>query len=127
MAEYIKREAFVAWLKRIPLKDLSEGRGLCRIIMEEDFKRAIRELPREVIADVAPGVHGKPAKKIRTVTLTTYHEEIGHFAADGANLYRKEMTHAEIPYEHCPVCGATLCSRWHNFCGKCGARMDGEA
>ena len=54
MAEYIKRDAFIAWLKRIPLKDLSDGRGLCRIIMEEDFKRAIRELPREVIADVAP-------------------------------------------------------------------------
>lgn len=54
MAEYIERDAFIAWLKRIPLKDLSDGRGLCRIIMEEDFKRAIRELPREVIADVAP-------------------------------------------------------------------------
>ena len=59
MAEYIKRDAFVAWLKRIPLKDLSDGRGLCRIIMEEDFKRAIKELPREVIADVAPVVRCK--------------------------------------------------------------------
>ena len=59
MADYIKRDAFIAWLKRIPLKDLSDGLGLCRIIMEEDFKRAIRELPREVIADVAPIVHCK--------------------------------------------------------------------
>lgn len=53
MAEYIKRDAFIAWLKRIPIKDLSDGRGLCRIIMEEDFKRAIRELPGEMIVDVA--------------------------------------------------------------------------
>ena len=54
MGKYIKRDAFIAWLKRIPLKDLSDGRGLCRIIMEEDFKRAIRELPGEMIVDVAP-------------------------------------------------------------------------
>lgn len=62
MAEYIKRDEFIAWLKRIPLKDLSEGRGLCRIIMEEDFKRAIKKLPREVIADVAPVVRCKDCK-----------------------------------------------------------------
>ena len=36
-----------------------------------------------------------------------------------------EVVHAEIPYDNCPICGATLCSRWHNFCGKCGAKMDG--
>lgn len=34
MAKCIDREALIAWLKRIPIKDLSEGRGLCRIIME---------------------------------------------------------------------------------------------
>lgn len=54
MAKYIDREALIAWLKRIPIKDLSEGLGLCRIIMEEDFKRAIRELPGEMIVDVEP-------------------------------------------------------------------------
>ena len=32
MAKYIDREALVEWLKRIPLKDLSDGRGLCRVI-----------------------------------------------------------------------------------------------
>ena len=59
MVEYIEREALAAWLKRIPLKDLSEGRGLCRVIMEEDFKHAIRTLPDGVIADVAPVRHGQ--------------------------------------------------------------------
>lgn len=62
MVEYIEREALAAWLKRIPLKDLSEGRGLCRVIMEEDFKHAIRTLPDGVIADVAPVVRCKDCR-----------------------------------------------------------------
>ena len=33
MAKYIDREALIEWLKRIPLKDLSDGLGLCRVIM----------------------------------------------------------------------------------------------
>ena len=59
MAKYIDREALVEWLKRIPLKDLSDGRGLCRIIMEEDFKRAIRTIPDGTIVDLEPVVHGR--------------------------------------------------------------------
>ena len=82
----------------------------------------IQRLPA---ADVAPVRHGKPITKTRTVTITDYHEARGVFAADGSNVYIKNMVHTEIPYDHCPACGATLCSRWHNFCGKCGARMDG--
>ena len=46
MAKYIDREALVEWLKRIPLKDLSDGRGLCRVIMEDDFKKAIKKMPK---------------------------------------------------------------------------------
>ena len=59
MAEYIDREALVEWLNRIPLKDLSDGRGLCRVIMEDDFKKAIKKMPKGIIADVAPVVHGR--------------------------------------------------------------------
>ena len=59
MAKYINREELVEWLKRIPLKDLSDGRGLCRIIMEGDFKRAIRTIPDGAIIDVAPVRHGR--------------------------------------------------------------------
>lgn len=59
MAKYINREELVDWLKRIPLKDLSDGLGLCRVIMEEDFKRAIRTIPAGTIIDVAPVVHGR--------------------------------------------------------------------
>ena len=91
-----------------------------------DYAAAWSEIRKLPAADVAPVVHGKPVTKIHTDTLTGYHEAIGKFAEDGANLYRKKMVHANIPYYHCPVCGVALCSRWRNYCGKCGARMDLE-
>lgn len=101
MAEYIKRDAFIAWLKRIPLKDLSDGLGLCRIIMEEDFKRAIRELPGEMIVDVAPVVHGRwETNSDRPDTL------ICAMCKCGFDMWK-----------HDP----------HNYCPNRGARMDGEA
>ena len=59
MNEYIKREALIEWLKRIPIIDLSDGRGLCRVIMEDDFKKAIKKMPKGIIADVAPVLHGR--------------------------------------------------------------------
>lgn len=62
MAEYIEREELVEWIKRIPLKDLSDGLGLCRVIMEEDFKRAIRTIPAGTPADAAPVVRCKECK-----------------------------------------------------------------
>ena len=45
----ISRDAFVEWLKRIPIRDLSDGAGLYRIIMADDFERAIKELPSDII------------------------------------------------------------------------------
>ena len=54
MTKYIDREALVEWLKRIPLKDLSDGLGLCRVIMEEDFKKAIKNMPKGIIVDAVP-------------------------------------------------------------------------
>ena len=56
MTKYIDREALVEWLKRIPLKDLSDGLGLCRIIMEDDFKKAIKNMPKGIIVDAVPVV-----------------------------------------------------------------------
>lgn len=37
------------WLKKIPFHDLSDGRGLCRIIFAEDFERAMASFPGETI------------------------------------------------------------------------------
>ena len=59
MAKYIDRDALIEWLKRIRLIDLSDGRGLCRVIMEDDFKKAIKKMPKGIIADVAPVRHGR--------------------------------------------------------------------
>ena len=54
----ISRDAFVEWLKRIPIKDLSDGLGLCRIIMADDFERAIKELPSDMVYDAEPIGYG---------------------------------------------------------------------
>lgn len=51
MDKYIERDAFIEWLKKIPMVDLSDGRGLCRVIMEDDFKRAIKNMPESIIHD----------------------------------------------------------------------------
>ena len=101
MAKYIDREDLVEWLKRIPLKDLSDGRGLCRVIFEEDFKRAIKKIPKGIIVDVAPVVHGRwieksaPARKI--------YFECSHCGA-------QENKHTAIK---------------GYYCWRCGAKMDG--
>ena len=104
MAEYIKRDAFIAWLKRIPLKDLSEGRGLCRIIMEEDFKRAIRELPGEMIVDVAPVVHGR---------WVSPHWNNSNYCCNcsecgGEAMHKEYRWNSKGIYPTCPNCGAIM-------------------
>ena len=53
-ADALIEEALVEWLKRIPLIDLSDGRGLCRVIFEDDFKKAIKKMPKGIIVDAVP-------------------------------------------------------------------------
>lgn len=65
MAKYIDLEALVNWLKNIPLKDLSDGQGLCRVIMENDFKTAISSLPESAVADMVPVVRCKDCRYSR--------------------------------------------------------------
>ena len=110
MAKYIEREELVEWIKRIPLKDLSDGLGLCRVIMEEDFKRAIRTIPAGTIIDVAPVRHGR-------------WERIGIKCRKGLTIY-----------PCCSACGtvsAAFRSEWEGlrgqwkYCPNCGCRMDG--
>lgn len=59
MAKYIDRDSLIEWLKRIRLIDLSDGLGICRVIMEDDFKKAITNMPENIIVDVAPVVRCK--------------------------------------------------------------------
>lgn len=50
--KYIDREALIEWLKCIPLIDLSDGLGICRVIMEDDFRKAIRKIPKGIVITV---------------------------------------------------------------------------
>ena len=102
MDEYIDLEALIEWLKRIPLIDLSDGRGLCRVIMEDDFKKAINKMPKGIIADVAPVRHGR--------------------------WVEKEKYTFGIMYD-CSLCENRILDNGHswNYCPNCGAKMDGGA
>ena len=94
MAKYIDRDALVEWLKRIPLKDLSDGRGLCRVIFEDDFKRAIKKIPKGIIVDVVPVRHGRWER-----------------TADGAALCtacKRKMNPSQYGYAFCSLCGAKM-------------------
>ena len=117
--EYISREA--------ALKAANEWVSEACMAPVMRISRLFDKLQKVPAADVAEVVHGTPVTEVRTRTIVGYHEEIGVLAGDRSALYRRNMVHADIPYDHCPICGATLCSRWHNFCGKCGAKMDGAA
>ena len=100
MAKYIDRDDLVEWLKRIPLKDLSDGLGLCRVIFEDDFKRAIKKIPKGIIVDVSPVRHGR--------------------------WVEKEKYTFGIMYD-CSLCENRILDNGHtwNYCPNCGAKMDG--
>lgn len=117
MTDYISREAAL-----FALRKAERGGSMTALTRLERAYAEILEMPA---ADVAEVVYGTPVTEVRTRTIVGYHEEIGVLAGDRSTLYRRNMVHADIPYDNCPICGATLCSRWHNFCGKCGAKMDG--
>ena len=105
MAKYIDREALVEWLKRIPLKDLSDGRGLCRVIFEEDFKRAIKKIPKGIIADVAPVRHGRWVEPLRL-----YY---------GAKQYECSLCYSDTFWKKHSI------TEKYPYCPNCGCRMDG--
>ena len=97
MAKYIDRDSLIEWLKRIRLIDLSDGLGICRVIMEDDFKKAIKNMPENIIVDVAPVRHGQwvPTK--------------AHFMNE---------------CKECSVCGyITVWGHRYNYCPNCGAKM----
>ena len=119
MAKYIDREALVEWLKRIPLTDLSDGRGLCRVIFEDDFKRAIKKIPKGIIVDVAPVRHGRWLDRPKNQGLKD--EEIGTVGmVDGepwSSCYCSECGEWLVASDEYPVKG--------NYCPNCGAKMNG--
>lgn len=127
MTDYIRRDTAIELMKKeaAEMSESFEELGGESGIYADAYEDAANMLQDMPAADVAEVVHGTPVTEVRTRTIVGYHEEIGVLAGDRSTLYRRNMVHADIPYDHCPICGATLCSRWHNFCGKCGAKMDG--
>ena len=94
MAEYIEREALIEWLKSIPIIDLSDGRGLCRVIME----KAIKKMPKGTIADVAPVVHGRWIEKEKYTFGIMY----------DCSLCENRILDNGNPWHYCPNCGAKM-------------------
>lgn len=127
MTDYIRRDTAIELMKKeaAEMSESFEELGGESGIYADAYEDAANMLQDMPAADVAEVVHGTPVTEVRTRTIVGYHEEIGVLAGDRSTLYRRNMVHADIPYDNCPICGATLCSRWHNFCGKCGAKMDG--
>lgn len=127
MTDYIRRDTAIELMKKeaAEMSESFEELGGESGIYADAYEDAANMLQDMPAADVAEVVHGTPVTEVRTRTIVGYHEEIGVLAGDRSTLYRRNMVHADIPYDHCPICGATLCSRWHNFCGKCGAKIDG--
>lgn len=100
--ELIDREALIEWLKRIPLIDLSDGRGICRVIMENDFKKAIKKMPKGIIADVAPVRHGRWDDYGAGVCCTNCGVSLFH--QDENNNFGIEPS----GFRYCPHCGAKM-------------------
>ena len=98
MAKYIDRGALIEWLKRIRLIDLSDGRGLCRVIMEDDFKKAIKKMPKGIIADVAPVRHGRRVEKEKYTFGIMY----------DCSLCENRILDNGHPWKYCPNCGAKM-------------------
>lgn len=97
MAKYIDRDSLIEWLKRIRLIDLSDGLGICRVIMEDDFKKAIKNMPENIIVDVA-------------------------LVRNGRWIPTKAPFMNEC--EDCSVCGyRTVWGHRYNYCPNCGADM----
>lgn len=45
MQDLISRQAAIDWASKIPIHDLSDGRGFCRVIFAEDFLKAVKTFP----------------------------------------------------------------------------------
>ena len=101
MDKYIDRDSLIEWLKRIRLVDLSDGLGICRVIMEDDFKKAITNMPENIIVDVAPVRHGR-----------------------WIDAYPDIEQNPMFMYGICSECGFEQgISKYLNYCPNCGAQM----
>lgn len=128
MAKYIEREELVEWLKRIPLKDLSDGLGLCRVIMEEDFKRAIRTIPDGTIIDVDPVVHGRwilEAHDERVNYRWNVTAECSECCDEQKEIWAGFFLNVPPSIARDAALVSAESVKLSNYCPNCGAKMDG--
>ena len=104
MAKYIDRDSLIEWLKRIRLIDLSDGLGICRVIMEDDFKKAIKNMPENIIVDVAPVRHGRWIEKEKYTFGIMY----------DCSLCENRILDNGNPWNYCPNCGAKMDERMND-------------
>ena len=104
MSRYIDADALMEVLKSIPLRDLSDGKGLCRVIFEDDFKNAIKSLDNAPTADVAPVVHATWERKETALSIYGIVQVF-------------ECTNCGYDHEY---------NEWFDRCPNCGAKMDLE-
>lgn len=79
---------------------------------------------------VDPVKHGYWIKKRRQIG--DIHEETGYSDFDGGVGIGEPITikvdgRTEYIEWYCSECGAVCSDSWNNFCGRCGAKMDGES
>lgn len=98
MAKYIDRDSLIEWLKRIRLIDLSDGLGICRVIMEDDFKKAITNMPENIIVDISPVRHGRWIEKEKYTFGIMY----------DCSLCENRILDNGYPWNYCPNCGAKM-------------------
>ena len=108
MAKYIDRDQFIDWLKtEIKFKDLSDGLGVCMVIMKEDFERAIKHMPDSIIKDVELVKHG-------------------HWIVHKPFENGKDNCNECIECSECNIWFGHDCYSKTNYCPNCGAKMVGE-
>ena len=105
MAKYIDRDQFIDWLKtEIKFKDLSDGLGVCMVIMKEDFERAIKHMPDSIIKDVEPVRHG------HWISLTNCSNSGVYCSVCHKKVYKEDYAWCnrknKLRSNYCPNCGA---------------------
>lgn len=106
MAKYIDRNQLIDWLKtEIKFKDLSDGLGVCMVIMKEDFERAIKHMPDSIIKDVAPVRHGRWVDKPNP-QWKAY--DIRYCSVCGWSIHKTKLRNSDLSWRFCPNCGAKM-------------------